>query len=41
MVDTKNKKKQPVSPGLADETADGPTQQDVVRGPLGFGRETV
>ena len=41
MVDGKNKKNQPVSPALSDETADGPTQHDVVRGPLGFGRETV
>ncbi|HBK74396.1 MAG TPA: hypothetical protein DD662_09370 [Planctomycetaceae bacterium] len=41
MVDGKNKKKQPVSAALLDEAADGPTQHDVVRGPLGFGRETV
>lgn len=41
MVDTKNKKKQPVSPARSDEVVDGPTQHDVVRGPLGFGRETV
>ena len=41
MVDGKNKKKQPVSVALSDEAADGPTQHDVVRGPLGFGRETV
>ena len=41
MVDGKNQKKQPVSAALSDEAADGPTQHDVVRGPLGFGRETV
>lgn len=41
MVDTKNKKKQPVSSARSDEVVDGPTQHDVVRGPLGFGRETV
>ena len=41
MVDGKNQKKQPVSAALLDEAADGPTQHDVVRGPLGFGRETV
>ena len=41
MVDGKNKKKQPVSAAPLDEAADGPTQHDVVRGPLGFGRETV
>ena len=41
MVDTKNKEKQPVSSARSDEVVDGPTQHDVVRGPLGFGRETV
>ena len=41
MVDRKNQKKQPVSTALSDEAADGLTQHDVVRGPLGFGRETV
>ena len=41
MVDRKNQKKQPVSAALSDEAADGPTQHDVVRGPLGFRRETV
>ena len=41
MVNTKNKEKQPVSSARSDEVVDGPTQHDVVRGPLGFGRETV
>jgi len=41
MVDAKNKEKQPVSSARSDEVVDGPTQHDVVRGPLGFGRETV
>jgi len=41
MVNMKNKEKQPVSSARSDEVVDGPTQHDVVRGPLGFGRETV
>ena len=41
MVDTKNKEKQPMPSARSDEVVDGPTQHDVVRGPLGFGRETV
>ena len=37
----KTKRSSRCQQALSDEAADGPTQHDVVRGPLGFGRETV
>ena len=41
MVNEKSKESPPVASAISKESVDGPTEHDVVRGPLGFGRETV